>query len=112
MAGLRWCGVATRGPCVIHSGSRQRIAAGLAPLIVGRFIWPAKGELCGAWGGSLNFRQVIAARSRQADPHRVCMSLKRMDKLVQEILLAMTPGGWRRIGASIPLDDPPVSCYD
>jgi len=31
-------------------GVYAAIAAALAPLIVKRFIWPAKDELCAAWG--------------------------------------------------------------
>ncbi len=33
------------------------LAAALAPLIVKRFIWPARDELCAAWGESLNAGQ-------------------------------------------------------
>jgi hypothetical protein len=38
---------------LISLGVGAAIAAPLAPLIVRRFIWPAKDELCGAWGEAI-----------------------------------------------------------
>lgn len=37
-------------------GVAAAIAAALAPLIVKRFIWPAKDELCDAWGEGLKMQ--------------------------------------------------------
>src|ERR1035437_7655978 len=46
--------IAAVASALLSLGVAAAIAAALAPLIVRRFIWPAKDELCGAWGESLN----------------------------------------------------------
>ncbi len=38
---------------LLSLGVTAAIAAPLAPLLVRKFIWPAKDELCGAWGEAL-----------------------------------------------------------
>lgn len=49
--------IAAVASALLSLGVVAAIAAALAPLIVKRFIWPAKDELCGAWGESLNSGQ-------------------------------------------------------
>ncbi len=39
--------------CLLSLGLAPAIAAPVAPLIVRKFVWPAKDELCDAWGESL-----------------------------------------------------------
>jgi len=38
---------------LLSLGVGAALAAPLAPLIVGKFIWPAKDELCDAWGEAI-----------------------------------------------------------
>lgn len=45
--------VAAVAGALLSLGVTAAIAAGLAPLIVRRFIWPAKDELCDAWREAL-----------------------------------------------------------
>lgn len=45
--------IAAVAAVLISSGVGAAIAAPLAPLIVRKFIWPAKDELCTAWGEAL-----------------------------------------------------------
>ena len=49
--------IAAVASALLSLGVAAAIAAPLAPLIVKRFIWPAKDELCGAWGESLKSGQ-------------------------------------------------------
>jgi len=42
--------IAAVASALLTLGVYAAIAAALAPLIVKRFIWPAKDELCAAWG--------------------------------------------------------------
>lgn len=46
--------IAAVAGALIGLGVGAAIAAPLAPLIVRRFIWPAKDELCVAWGESID----------------------------------------------------------
>jgi hypothetical protein len=45
--------IAAVAGALLSLGVAAAIAAALAPLIVKRFIWPAKDELCNAWGEEL-----------------------------------------------------------
>jgi formate dehydrogenase maturation protein FdhE len=45
--------VAAVAGALLSLGVAAAIAAALAPLIVKRFIWPAKDELCSAWGDAV-----------------------------------------------------------
>jgi hypothetical protein len=42
--------IAAAASAVLSLGAPAALAAAVAPLIVKRFIWPAKDELCEAWG--------------------------------------------------------------
>jgi hypothetical protein len=46
--------IAAVATALLSMGVVAALAAAVAPLIVKRFIWPAKDELCGAWGESLD----------------------------------------------------------
>jgi hypothetical protein len=42
--------IAAVATLLLNLGTAAALASALAPLIVKRFIWPAKDELCAAWG--------------------------------------------------------------
>jgi hypothetical protein len=46
--------IAAVASALLSLGVVAAFAAALAPLIVKRFIWPAKDELCDAWGEKIN----------------------------------------------------------
>jgi hypothetical protein len=46
--------IAAAATALLSLGVAAALAAALAPLIVRRFIWPAKDELCRAWSEGLN----------------------------------------------------------
>jgi len=49
--------IAAVAGALLSLGVAAALAAAIAPLLVRRFIWPAKDELCAAWGEDINATQ-------------------------------------------------------